>query len=406
VKRVAVTGIGLSCPIGNDLAEASAALKSGRHGIRHMAEWNEVKNLFTRLGAPVSGVDLNFPRKRVRTMGRVAILATYATDQALAQAGLPRERLGQSDVGVAYGSTAGSSAEQERWVSSLVRSGGLEGLGSLDYVKFMSHTCAANLGIDLGVTGRVISTCSACVSGSQAVGAGFEQVRSGAVNVMICGGAEELHFTSAAIFDLLYATSTKYNSDPDRAPRPFDAARDGLVVGEGACTLILEEWEHAQKRGAAVLAEVLGYATNCDGTHITSPSSRGMAAVMRQALADARVDATRIDYVNAHATGTEVGDIAESLATMEVFGDRVPVSSTKSFTGHTLGACGALESAFCIAMIREGWMAYNRTLEARDERCAPLDFVRGQPREGRVTIAMNNNFAFGGINTSLIFGRA
>jgi 3-oxoacyl-[acyl-carrier-protein] synthase II len=404
-RRVVVTGIGLTSPIGNNLDEATAALTSGRHGIRRMDAWDSVKNLFTRLGAPAEGANLDFPRKRIRTMGRVAVLATYATDQALAQSGLPRERLGEPDVGIAYGSTAGSSFEQERWVGVLVRNGGLEGLGSLDYVKFMSHTCAANLGIDLGITGRVISTCSACVSGSQAVGAGFEQVRHGPVNVMICGGAEELHFSSAAIFDLLYATSTKYNTDPDGAPRPFDAARDGLVVGEGACTLVLEELEHAKKRGAPILAEVLGYATNCDGTHITSPSSRGMAAVMKQALADAHLRPDQIGYVNAHATGTEVGDIAESLATMEVFGDRVPVSSTKSFTGHTLGACGSLESAFCISMIRGGWMAYNRTFEQRDERCAPLDFVKGGVREGKIDIAMNNNFAFGGINTSLIFGR-
>jgi 3-oxoacyl-[acyl-carrier-protein] synthase II len=278
-------------------------------------------------------------------------------------------------------------------------------LGSLDYVKFMSHTCAANLGIDLGVTGRVISTCSACVSGSQAVGAGFEAIRAGAANVMICGGAEELHFTSAAIFDLLYAASTKYNDDPDRSPRPFDKDRDGLVVGEGACTLVLEDYDHAIARGARPVAEILSYATNCDGTHITSPSSAGMAAVMKRALRDAGLGPDRVGYVNAHGTGTEVGDIAESQATMEVFGDGVPVSSTKSFTGHTLGACGALESAFCIAMMNGGWMAHNRTLVTRDDRCAPLDLIRDAPRAKTLDVVMNNNFAFGGINTSLILGR-
>ena len=223
---------------------------------------------------------------------------------------------------------------------------------------------------------------------------------------MVCGGAEELHFTHAAIFDLLYAASTRSNDSPDRSPRPFDRDRDGLVVGEGACTLVLEDAEHARRRGKKALAEILSYATNCDGTHITNPSSAGMAAAMRRALDDGGMGPERIDYVNAHGTGTEVGDIAESLATMELFGDRTPVSSTKSFTGHTLGACGAMESAFCIAMLNEGWMAHNRTLEVRDERCAPLDFIMGGPRAGKLEVVMNNNFAFGGINTSLIIGRA
>jgi 3-oxoacyl-[acyl-carrier-protein] synthase II len=404
-RRVVVTGIGLYCPIGASLAEATASLQAGRHGIRKMDEWAKVKGLFTRLGAPAVGVPEKFPRKRIRTMGRVSILAMCATDQALAEAGLGGDRLHEPDVGVAYGSTNGSSLEQELWVGALLRNGGLEGLGSLDYVKFMSHTCAANLGIDLGVTGRVISTCSACVSGSQAVGAGFEAIRAGAANVMICGGAEELHFTSAAIFDLLYAASTKYNDDPDRSPRPFDKDRDGLVVGEGACTLVLEDYDHAIARGARPVAEILSYATNCDGTHITSPSSAGMAAVMKRALRDAGLGPDRIGYVNAHGTGTEVGDIAESQATMEVFGDGVPVSSTKSFTGHTLGACGALESAFCIAMMNGGWMAHNRTLVTRDDRCAPLDLIRDAPRAKTLDVVMNNNFAFGGINTSLILGR-
>lgn len=404
--RVVVTGVGLASPIGNDLPTVSAALRSGTHGIRRMPEWDGVRDLFTRLGAPVRDLSLSFPRKLVRTMGRVSLLATHATEQAVAQAGLSRERLHEPDVSVAYGSTAGSAAEQERWCASLVRNGGLSGLGSLDYVKFMSHTCAANLGIYFQITGRIVSTCAACVSGSQAIGAGFELIRAGHANVALCGGAEELHFTSAAIFDLLYATSKKYNDDPAGAPRPFDADRDGLVVGEGACTLVLESLDHARARGAQPLLEVLGYATNCDGQHVTNPSTRGMALVMRAALADARVPAEAIGYVNAHATGTEVGDIAESHATAELFGDRVPVSSTKGFSGHTLGACGALETAFCMVMMAEGWLAPNRNLVNVDPRCAPLDYVRGAARQASVEITMNNNFAFGGINTSLVLGRA
>jgi 3-oxoacyl-[acyl-carrier-protein] synthase II len=269
----------------------------------------------------------------------------------------------------------------------------------------MSHTCAVNLALFYGVRGRVITTCSACVSSSQAIGSGYETIKAGIEEVMICGGAEELHFMHAVVFDIMFATSRRYNDRPDLSPRPFDADRDGLVVGEGAGTLVLESYDRARARGAHIHAEVLGYATNCDGKHVTSPSSEGMAGAMRLALEDAQLAPERIGYINAHATATEVGDIAESIATHEVFGPRVPVSSTKGFTAHTLGACGAIEAAFCIAMLNEGWLAPNRTLDHVDTRCAPLDYIRGAPREARVSFAMSNNFAFGGINTSLIFGR-
>jgi 3-oxoacyl-[acyl-carrier-protein] synthase II len=202
----------------------------------------------------------------------------------------------------------------------------------------------------------------------------------------------------------MFATSRGYNDRPGESPRPFDARRDGLVVGEGAGTLVLESYDRARSRGAPVVAEVLGYGTNCDGTHVTSPSSTGMAAAMRLALASAELPAERIEYVNAHATATEIGDIAESHAMFDVFGDRTPVSSTKGFMGHTLGACGAIEAALCIAMMREGWLAPNRNLDEVDPRCAPLDYVRGAPRDTRTSVTMTNNFAFGGINTSLILG--
>jgi 3-oxoacyl-[acyl-carrier-protein] synthase II len=281
---------------------------------------------------------------------------------------------------------------------------GLAGIQSTEYIKFMSHTCAANLAIYYGITGRVISTCAACVSASQGIGAGYESIRAGAADVMICGGAEEMHFSHAAIFDIMFAAS-KRNDEPDLTPRPFDKARDGLVIGEGAGTFILESYEHARARGATIYAELLGYGTNCDGTHVTNPSAEGMAGAMRLALRDAKIDAERIDYVNAHATATEVGDIAESLATARVIGPETPISSTKSFTGHTLGACGAIEAAFCIAMMREGWIAPNRTLDEVDERCAKLDYVGKLPRDDKPNITMSNNFAFGGINTSLILGK-
>jgi 3-oxoacyl-[acyl-carrier-protein] synthase II len=251
----------------------------------------------------------------------------------------------------------------------------------------------------------VDSTCAACVSASQAVGAGYEAIKAGAQNVMICGGSEEMHWVPAGVFDILFATSTRYNDRPDLSPRPFDRDRDGLVVAEGAGTVVLEELEHARRRGARIHAEVLGYGTNCDGAHVTAPSADGMADAMRLALADAALAPDRIDYVNAHATATLVGDVSESHASLSVLGPKVPISSTKGFTGHTLGACGTIEVAFCVAMMRDGFIAPTRNLDRVDPECAKLDYVFGAPRDAKLEHVMTNNFAFGGINTSLILGR-
>jgi 3-oxoacyl-[acyl-carrier-protein] synthase II len=219
---------------------------------------------------------------------------------------------------------------------------------------------------------------------------------------MITGGAEEYHPIDSAVFDIMFATSRR-NAEPTRAPRPFDVDRDGLVVAEGAATLILEELEHARRRGAPIYAEVLGYATNCDGQHITNPDSAGMKRVMELVLEDAGVAAEAIDYVSAHGTGTELGDIAETKATQTVFGSRVPISSIKSFMGHTLGACGAIEAWLTIEMLREGWFAPTLNLETLDPRCGELDYIVGEPRQIDAHCFASNNFAFGGVNTSLIF---
>jgi len=407
-RRVVVTGIGLTSPIGHDLATAVAALREGRHGIVAMPEWAEVQGLSTRLAGLAKDVPFgDWPRKKIRSMGRVALLATYATEQALRDAGLPEDLRSIPDIGLAYGSTHGSSSAQEEFCRTLFARNGLRGIPSSSYLKFMSNTCVVNLAHFFGVQGRVMATCSACTSGSNAIGYGFEAIRDGALDIMLCGGAEEMHFTHAAVFDILYATSRHYNDRPGAGSRPFDADRDGLVVAEGACTFVLEEAGRAQARGARIHGEVIGFGTSCDGQHVTQPSPEGMAAAMRNALADARLAPEDVDYVNAHATATDIGDVAESQATMQVFGDRVPISSTKGHTGHTLGACGALESAFCLAMMNEGFIAPTRNLDRPDPRCAPLRYVRSDAAQAPdLKITMNNNFAFGGINTSLLFRRA
>lgn len=221
---------------------------------------------------------------------------------------------------------------------------------------------------------------------------------------MLAGGAEELDATEAAVFDTLFATSVR-NDTPELTPRPFDAKRDGLVLGEGAGTLVLEELEHAKARGARIHAEILGFGTNSDGTHVTQPQPATMAQAMRLALDDAGLPPEAIEYVNAHGTATDHGDVAESAATRQVLGERVPISSLKSYMGHTLGACGALEAWLTVEMMRAGWFAPTLNLEQPDPACAPLDYIVGDGRELQAEIVMSNNFAFGGINTSLIFRR-
>jgi 3-oxoacyl-[acyl-carrier-protein] synthase II len=403
-RRVVVTGMGIASPLGCDVADAAARVQNNDSGVRTMPEWDSIGHFAPRLAAPVDLPDhLEIPRKAARTMGRVAQLATVASGIAIEDAGLGEEELHGGGVGLAYGSTHGSSAANEEWVRKLIAQNSFLGLTSTTYLKFMSHTTAANLAIHYRIRGRVISTSAACVSGSQAIGYGFEAISSGVADAMICGGAEELHFTHVAVFDMLYAASKGFNDAPDRSPRPFDTQRDGLVVGEGAGTFVLEEYERARRLGKRIYAEIVGYGTNCDGTHVTNPSRDGMRGAMELALQSAGASPDDIDYVNAHATATVIGDVAESEATHALFGDRVPVSSLKGHIGHTLGACGAIEAALTVNMLRDGWIAPTRNLDQVDEQCAALDYVMGAARSARLRRVMCNKFAFGGINTSLIF---
>jgi 3-oxoacyl-[acyl-carrier-protein] synthase II len=221
---------------------------------------------------------------------------------------------------------------------------------------------------------------------------------------MVAGGSEELSISQAAVFDTLFATST-LNDAPNSTPRPFDADRDGMVVGEGASTLVLEELDHAVARGAAIHAEVIGFGTNSDGKHVTQPTPETMEAAMRLALEDAEVPGSEIGYVNAHGTATDLGDISESIATLAALGQPKPISSLKSYIGHTLGACGALEAWMTIEMLKCDWYAPTINLSKIDPECADLDYITGDGRDLRCDCVMNNNFAFGGVNTSLIFRR-
>lgn len=403
--RVVVTGLGALSPIGNSVAESIAALREGRSGVRFMPEWSEISDLQGRLGATVDGLDFKaiFDRRQRRTMGRVAHLAVHATQEAVLQSGLDAEMLASVRTGVAFGSTLGSGSETDAFSEPLALHKSMRGLESNAYFRFMSHTAAVNVAAFFKVRGRIVPTCTACTSGSQAIGTGVELIRQGTCDVVLTGGAEEMHYKTAVIFDLLMAASIHFNDRPHDAPRPFDAARDGLVLGEGGGALVLESLDHARGRGATILAEVLGYGSNCDGAHLALPSQDGMERVLRLSLDDAGSSADDIDYVNAHGTGTELGDIAESQATHAVFGRAVPISTQKGYVGHTVGACGALEAAWSIMMMQGSFIVPNRNLTDVDPRCAPLDYVRTL-RSTSLRRVMTNNFAFGGINTSLVIG--
>ncbi|GLQ96124.1 beta-ketoacyl-ACP synthase [Dyella mobilis] len=403
MKRVVITGMGGVTPLGHDWSQVASRLREGRNAVRKMPEWDFFDSLNSRLGCPVDDFQLpDWPRKHLRSMGRVAQLAVAASERALRDAGLHGDNsIADGRMGVAYGSSGGS-VDPIRVMGRMLETGSMQGVTATSYVQMMAHTTAVNVGVFFGLKGRILPTSSACTSGSQAIGYGYETIQQGKQKLMLCGGAEELSGPSVAVFDTLFATSTR-NDDGALTPRPFDRSRDGLVVGEGATTLVLEEYEHARARGARIYAEIVGFGCNSDGNHITQPTSETMATAMQLALQDAQIAPEAIGYVSAHGTATDRGDIAESHATANVLGPRVPISSMKSYVGHTLGACGALESWWAVEMMRAGWFAPTINLDEPDPACAELDYIVGNGRTIQTDYVMNNNFAFGGINTSLIF---
>ena len=407
MKRVVVTGMSGVSPLGTGWEAVSARLKAMKNGVTRMPDWAKYKGLNTNLAAPVPEFVLppeTYSRKNTRSMGRVALLAVRASELALKDAGLLGAAVvASAATGVAYGSSTGN-VEALGDFARMMYANSTDGITATTYIRMMSHTTPVNVGLFFKAKGRIITTSSACTSGSQAVGYAFEAIQAGKQTLMIAGGAEELSPTEAAIFDTLFATSTR-NDAPQTTPSPFDRDRDGLVIGEGAGTLILEELGHAQARGARIYAEIAGFATNSDGWHVTHPNAETMQAAIAAALENAGLAAEQIGYINAHGTATDNGDVAESQATARIFGNKVPISSLKSYMGHTLGACGALEAWLTIMMLIEGWAAPTLNLNNIDPRCGNLDYISGSVRPLSCDTAMSNNFAFGGINTSLIFKR-
>ncbi|KIQ05671.1 MULTISPECIES: beta-ketoacyl-ACP synthase [Pseudomonas] len=406
MKRVVVTGMAGITSLGDSWDSISANFRANRNGIRVMHEWDRFIEMNTRLGGPVDDfvVPGHWTRKQLRSMGRVSKLSVYAAERALEHAGLLGDaRIKDGRMGVACGSSTGSTDEVRAFGNMLINSVA-DGLNANSYIRMMPHTTAANISIFFGLTGRLIPTSSACTSGSQGIGYAYEAIKFGRLPLMLAGGAEELCPTEAMVFDALYATSLK-NDAPHTSPRPYDSGRDGLVIGEGAGMLVLEELEHALARGATIHAEIVGFGCNADGQHATKPVQATMRRAMELALEDAALAADAIGYINGHGTATEQGDVAETQATSELFGARMPISSQKSYLGHTLGACGALESWFSIEMLNSDSYVHTLNLDQIDPACGELDYLRGEFREMHNEYVMNNNFAFGGVNTSLIFRR-
>lgn len=403
MKRVVITGMAIISSLGNTIESAFNRLHKFENCVEYMKSLDEYDKMLTRLAAPVKDFEIpkHFTRKITRSMGKVAIYSVACAEEALQDAGLLGDEIITSgQTGVSFGSSSGSLDAIIDFYSMTVDKE-VKNVNSGSYLKMMPQTTAVNISVYFKTTGRLITTSTACTSGSMGIGLAYEAIKSGKQTVMIAGGAEEFHPTQVAVFDTLYATSQK-NDTPKLTPSAFDKDRDGLVIGEGAAVLILEEMEHAKKRGAKIYAEITGFATNTDGTHITNPNSETMAKVMEMALEDAQLSSDKIGYINAHGTSTLQGDIAESQATYSVFKREIPISTIKNYTGHTLGACGAIEAALSVEMMNNKWFCPNINTVNIDENCAKLDYILGNGREISADYIMSNNFAFGGINTSLI----
>jgi 3-oxoacyl-[acyl-carrier-protein] synthase II len=405
-RRVVITGIGLVSPLGKSLDELFDKLSRGETSMVSMPHWAE-GGLSTRVGSIVQDFDeRSIPRQLRRSMSRVSQMAVTATGNAIRDADLSDELVKSERTGISYGSTMGGTSALEKYYTAVISNGNVvDGVMSTTFLQIMSHTCAANIGIAFEIPGRVIASCTACSASTQAIGFGYESVRHGLADRMICGGAEEMHITVTGVFDVMRATSTKFNHQPDAACRPFSSDRDGIVVGEGAGTLVLEDYDTAIARGAKIYAEVTGFHTNTDANHMTNPSVEGMERVMRGALASAEISPGEISYVNAHGTGTSVGDAAETKAVHQVFGSSMPISSLKGHFGHLMGACGVVETIACVGMFKNDRLIPTRNLETVAEDCAPLDYVRSPRPVHNLRHVVKNSFAFGGINASLVLSK-
>lgn len=401
-RRVVITGMGAISPYGRGVdifIESLFALKSSVKKIPGLADFGGLR---THIAAVVPDIDpKEIPRKYRRSMSKMSIYATLACQEAVSQGNVTEALLSNGRLGISMGSTVGSPIATQEFFEDFLTYRSLERMRATTFFQIMNHSCATNVAQALGITGRILAPSSACSTGCQAIGYGFEMIASGKQDIMLCGGADEFHPLSPATFDIMSAASVRYNDAPHLTPRPFDRDRDGVVCSEGSGVLLLESLDSAQKRGARIFAEITGFATSADTSNIADPNSESIETCIRLALQDACVKADGIDYINAHATGTVQGDLAESTAIGRVFGDDVPVSSLKGHLGHTMAACGALETIASIAMINKGSLIPTLNLENVDPLCGNIRHIR-QIETTDIKTVLKNNFALGGVNTCIV----
>jgi 3-oxoacyl-[acyl-carrier-protein] synthase II len=402
MRRVAITGMGAISPYGRGvdiLIESLFAMKSSVTKIPGLADFGGLR---THVAAVVPDMDSReIPRKYRRSMSKMSIYATLACQEAVSQGNVTEAQLSGGRLGISIGSTVGSPIAIQEFFEDFLTYRSLERMRATTFFQIMNHSCATNVAQALGTTGRILAPSSACSTGCQAIGYGFEMIASGKQDMMLCGGADEFHPLSPATFDVMSAASVRYNDAPHLTPRPFDRDRDGVVCSEGSGVLLLEALDSARERGARIFAEITGFATSSDTSNIADPNSESIAACIRLALEDAGVKADGIDYVNAHATGTTQGDIVESIAIGKIFGNNVPVSSLKGHLGHTMAACGALETIASIAMIEKGSLIPTLNLDNVDPLCGNIRHVR-QIEKADIKTVLKNNFALGGVNTCIV----
>lgn len=405
LNRVVITGMGAVSPFGPKVKELVDGLWRGDSAVRYHQEMTKVQGLRCLVAAKVVGIDpKQIARKHRRSMSRMSIYATLAAQEALEQAGIGSQECGSGRLGVVIGSTVASTEVSEAFFADYLTDYSLERMKTTLFFQLMNHTCAANVAQTYQIKGRILAPAAACATGSQALGYGYEMIGAGHQDMMLCGGADELHPLTSATFDVMHAASTGYNDAAQQTPRPFSKDRDGMVCGEGSGVLLLESLTSARQRGVQIFGEIVGFATLSDPGSIANPDAAVMADCMRLALENAGITADQVDYVNAHATATDSGDIAESQAIAAVFGEQTPVSSLKGHLGHTMAACGALETIATLNMLNSGQLIPTLHLTEVDPRCAELAYVR-EPQQRSLNIALKNNFALGGVNTSLVIRR-
>ena len=402
MRRVVISGVGAVSPFGDNVSSLVDGIAQGKSAVKYMREWEQYVGLRSLVGAPaVCKNEKSIPRKSRRSMSRMSIFAAKAAKEAVADSGIDEEMLRSGQTGCIIGSTTGSPESISDTFELMLPDKDLTKLSSMNFFRCVSHTASMNVAQYLGIRGRVMATSAACASALQAIGTGFELIRYGKQEAVLCGGAEELYPTVTGSFDILFATSTGYNDDPEKTPRPFDEKRDGLVCGGGSGIMVLEEYEHAIKRGAKICAEIIGYNTCGSGLHVSQSNCEAMASCMNGALKDADITARDVDYVCAHATATIHGDKEESEAIGSVFGSSVPVSSFKGYMGHTLGASGSLELIAALDGMQKGVVYPTRNLEKVAADCKGIMHAKRLLKKD-INIMVKNCFAFGGINAALV----